>query len=626
MSKAGYIDFNREQKLFLSNSTLFEIIILNSMFGSIPLFMFKAIQIVANYFNTPTLLYSLLLIGFFSCSEVTSKEEFENAGGTFNYAISNEPAFLTPRNATDFYSSTLLNQIFEGLVTLDPKTLETKSELAKDWSISEDGKTIRFELRDDAYFHEHPSLPGENKLTPEDVIYSIELACTPYNNEASSAYYSIYKGLLAGADEFYNQESESISGLSVRGNTIEMKLLQRDVNFVDKLTQTAALIVSKKAIEAGLENELIGTGPFKFLENRNQKERKEIFLIKNDAYYGKDDQGYQLPYLDTLILKVESKRTEQLKMFKKEEIHLVEGLPPSKISSMLGKGKIEEFNTTPPKYVLTRKPLLATQYYYFNLMKPYFQDLKVRQAFNYAVDRNKIVSAILNNQAYSKGDGGIVPPAVFSGYNSKKVKQNGYTYQPQKAKRLFAQAGYPDGKDFPTIDLKFNIGTIHSAVANEIANQLKHTLNVNVNLEGVPFQEKLKNQRYGNGDLFRTSWIAEYYSPESFLMTAYGKTIPTDSLKPSMTNHSRYQNEAFNKAFDKAKGRTDIVERYKSFAEAESILMKDAPYIILWYEETIKIAYSKVRNLQLNVMNNYSFKKVYLKNWTESEWEIKKEQ
>ena len=286
-------------------------------------------------------------------------------------------------------------------------------------------------------------------------------------------------------------------------------------------------------------------------------------------------------------------------------------------------GRIDDFNSTPPKLVLRRKPLLATQYYHFNLLKEAFKDPRVRKAINYAVNRDEIVRNILNNQAYGSGDAGIVPPAAFNGYDSKSVKKVSYTYNPIKARELLAEAGYPDGEGFPPINLKFNLGTIHSAVADEFAKQMKKTLNINVNLDGMPFQNKLEDQMSANGDIFRTSWYADYYSPESFLMNAYGGIVPEDKNEPSLMNHARYVNEKFDEAFEKGQSSTDIVDRYKHFAEAERILMEDAPFIILWYEETIKVAYSRVRNLELNEMNYYSFKDVYIKDWTKKEWEDK---
>ncbi|PWH84970.1 ABC transporter substrate-binding protein [Brumimicrobium oceani] len=572
------------------------------------------------------LLIVLLLIFFTSCSENVKQKEFKYAGGTFNFAISNAPTTFIPRNVSDLYSSTLLNQIYEGLVELDPKTLETTAGLAKNWSVSDDGKTIRFELRDNVFFHAHPSISEENKFTAEDVIYSIELACRPYKNDFSNAYYSIYKGLLKGADEFHNLEADHISGLTVRGNSLEMELLERDANFINKLTQTNALIVSKKAIEAGLAENLIGTGPFKFHENRKKNQREEIVLVKNEFYYGKDKNGNSLPYLDTLVMKIEHQRIKQLELFENEEIHLIEGLPPGKVSEMLGEGKIGDFNSTPPKFILVRKPLLATQYYYFNLLKPEFQDVRVRKAINYAINRDAIISTILNYQAFKKGDGGLIPPSAFSGYKSESVAKHGYDFNVNKAQRLMRQAGYANGKDFPEIRLKYNEGTIHADVAKEVAKQLKENLNINLILQEVSFEEKLKDQKYANGDLFRSSWFAQYNSPESFLMTAYGKTVPKDSTKPSMTNYSRYQNERFDALFEQGKKSAEIVERFNSFNEAETILMQDSPYIILWYEETIKIIYSKVRNLKLNAMNSYSFRNVYLKEWSKKEWESKEKQ
>ena len=583
--------------------------------------MLKLFKIRPLLFQLKYIALFIAFIALYSCSNSGNKKKFEHAGGTFNFAISNEPTTHLPRNVSDLYSSYLLNQIYEGLVAFNPTTLEAEPCLAESWTISEDGKTVEFKLRDDVYFHNHKGIKEKNKLSTEDVIYSVELACKPFQNEESVAYSTVYKGLLKGAEEFYNQESDHIEGLSVKDNSVIFELVERDVNFINKLAQTTAAVVSKKIVEAGFETDLIGTGPFKFIEYSVVDDLTNIILLKNENYYLEDAQGNQLPYLDSLILIVESRSLRRLEMFENEEILLIDGLPPSRISMMLGEGKIEEFNSTPPKLILIRKPLLTTQYYHFNLLKEEFKDVRVRKAFNYAINRDAIVKNILNNQAYSKGDGGIVPPAAFSGYNTKMVKEHSYSYNPIKAKALLAEAGYANGKDFPNVNLKFNLGTIHSAVADEVAKQLKKVLNINVNLDGMEFQNRLRDQENANGQLFRTSWVTDYYSPESFLLNGYGKTVPADSSKPSLTNYARYTNPDFDIAFEKGRGSTDIVERYKHFAEAESILMDDAPFIILWYEETIKIAYSKVRNLHLNEMNHYIFKDVYLKEWTKKEWE-----
>ncbi|PKR80194.1 hypothetical protein CW751_11060 [Brumimicrobium salinarum] len=555
-----------------------------------------------------------------SCSNIGGNKEFEHAGGSFSMAMGNEPSTYLARNVSDVYTAIFLNQIYERLVTFDPQTLEVVPSLAKSWEISEDGKTIQLEIRDDVYFHPHDAFPQGIKLTPEDIVYSIELSCKPYKGNESYAYTIIYKGILKGADEFYQGKADNIEGLSIKDNTVTIELVERDINYLNKLALTNAAIVSKKVVEAGYETDLIGTGAFKYSQSQEVDGRVHMTLLKNNNYYGKDKAGNQLPYLDSLILKVEPRNLRQLEMFENNEIQLIDGLPPSRISMMLD-GKIDDFNSTPPKLILTRKPLLATQYYHFNLLREEFQDVRVRQAINYAINRDDIVRDVLNNQAFSKGNGGIVPPAAFSGYNSSMVKKHAYDYNPEKAKKLMAEAGYPNAEGFPSINIKFNIGSNHSAVADKIAKQLKKVLNINVSLDGLKFQDRLNDQENANGQIFRSSWFADYYSPESFLMSAFGGNVPQDPSEPSPSNHSRYKNDAYDAELIKAKSATDIIKRYEHFAAAERILMQDAPFVVLWYEETIKIIYSKVRNLHINEMNYYTFNEVYIKDWTKKEWE-----
>lgn len=557
---------------------------------------------------------------FSSCSENRGKR-FEHAGGTFAMALSHEPSTLKARNITDMYSASIVYQVLEGLVALDPTSLEPVPSLAESWEVSNDGRTIIFSIKENVHFHDNDLTGNDRVLTVDDIIYSIELACRNVMGEdPSSAYTSIYKPSLLGAQEFYEGSSESISGLKKEGRNLTMELTKPDVNFIDKLASANAVVVLQEAVEAGRESDLIGTGPFKFKQYRERDDNTEIVLVRNERYYMLDENGNSLPYLDTLLYVIESKSLRQLEMFEEGRLLLIDGLPPSRITSML-EGRMEDFNSTPPQLILRRKPLLATQYYEFNLLYEPFQDVRVRRALSHAVDRNAIVREVLNNQAHSIGDGGIVPPSAFNGYNASEVKKVSCSFDPEKARALLAAAGYPDGKGFPTLDLKFNIGTIHSGVADMFARQMKKHLNINVNLDGLTFEDKLSDQQHGRGTIFRTSWYADFYSPETFLMNMYGKVVPEDDSEPSTINMSRYRNDEFDKAFEAGQAAKDIAERYRHFVEAEKIMMKDAPIIPLWYEETIKIMYSKVRNLRLNEMNYYRFRDVYLKDWTEEEFQ-----
>lgn len=567
------------------------------------------------------LLTTLILAAIlYSCS-TDSEKQFEHAGGTFVFSLANEPTTLIARDVTDLYSAAVLNQCLEGLVSLDPKTLKPIPAIAESWEVSEDGLEITFLIRDDIYFHENSETQPNRKLTPEDVKYSIELACKKaQGKDASTAYNFLYKNLLVGAKEYREGTADEIAGLKTGKNTVTFSLIKFDANFIDKLASVNASVVLKEMVEAQKETQLIGTGPFLFQKYAEIDDQLCVLFKKNTNYYRYDEQGNQLPYLDSLIFIIEPKSLRQLEMFEEGKTHMIEGLPPSRITSML-QGRIEDFNSLPPKLVLKRKPLLATQYYHFNLTKELFKDVRVRKAINYAVDKKDILRSVLNNQAYGIGDAGLVPPMAFSGYKSNEIKEHGYTFNPEKAKKLLAEAGYPNGEGFPPINLKFNLGTLHSGVADRFAKHMKKYLNINVNIDGLSFEDKLRDQMYANGDLFRTSWYADYYSPETFLMNLYGASVPESLDEPSLFNHARYQNPKFDEKLEKGKQSRDLIERYNYFAEAEKILMDDAPLIILWYEETIKIAYSNVRNLNLNEMNYYSFRDVYFKDWTAEEYE-----
>ncbi|MFA5575217.1 MAG: peptide ABC transporter substrate-binding protein [Brumimicrobium sp.] len=565
-----------------------------------------------------------IIYGMFACSG-NDKLKFEHAGGTFSFPLKNMPVSHFPYNTIDIYSTTLLNQVYEGLVQRNPQTLQAEPSLASDWQVLDNGRKIQFTLRDDVYFHPHHAFDELIKLSPEDVVYSIELACTPVDgNKEPFSYSVIFKSQLIGAEDFYNGNADHIEGITVQGNVITLSLIEKDFDFIDKLALAQATIVSKEVSEAGYINDLIGTGPFKFNSYKEIDEgRTDIVLLRNENYYEVDNAGNQLPYLDSLVLVVEKSELKQLGYFQNDEIQLIESLPTSMISSMLGQGKIKEFNGTPPNLILIRNPLLGTSFIQFNLLEKALSDINVRKAINYAINRENIVQSILKNQAYGVGNAGLVPPAVFNGYNTKKVMENSYTFNPKLAKKLLADAGYPNGEGFPDISIKYVIGSRSSEVAKEISRQLEQNLNINVSMDGVDFKTLLEDQEKANGYLFMSGWFADYSSPEAFLFNSYGKNAPETASEPSQTNYTRYKNPQFDEIFENAKNANDIIEQYEYLAEAESIMMKDSPYIILWYEETIKVAYSKVRNLHLNAMNYYSLKDVYIKEWTKSEWEEK---
>lgn len=560
----------------------------------------------------------LLFLILSSCG--SDKKQFEFAGGSFKMALDNTPSTFIAREVNDVYSFELLSQVMEGLVSFNAEDLSLQPQIAEKWSISGDGTVFTFTIRDDIFFHDNPVFESmdDRKLTVDDVLFTFEKACKPNaEGNPTAAYLFLLSNQVKGAKEYYEGKAKSISGIKVKKNQFEITLKNPDRTYINKLANLSASIVSKKIVEANKETDVVGTGPFCFTK---PSDNETYILLKNQDYYMVDNKGNALPYLDSVVFYVQTRKLEQLEMFEQGKTLLISGLPTSRITEML-EGRISDFNAQPPLKELYNNPLLTTQYYFFNMNDPRFQDVRVRQAFNYAVDRKRLADNVLRNQYYEYGIYGITPPigSVFKGYNFSEIKKYGYDYNPEMAKKLLAEAGYPDGKGFGSVDLRLDISDLNTAVAEELADQIYQTLGINVNIDGSSFEQRNEDGNMGRGDMFRTAWVADYSSPETFLGNFYGKIVPKSKDEPSSGNQSRYVNPLFDKYFEQGRS-ADQKRRLELFSKAEIELMKNPPIIPLWYANDFTLSYSRVRNLKNNPMEFLDLRRVYIKEWTKEEY------
>ena len=560
----------------------------------------------------------LLILILTSCG--SDKKQFEFAGGSFKMALDNTPSTFIAREVNDVYSFELLSQVMEGLVSFNAEDLSLQPQIAEKWSINGDGTVFTFTIRDDVFFHDNPVFESmdDRKLTVDDVLFTFEKACQPNaEGNPTAAYLFLLSNQVKGAKEYYEGKAKSISGIKVKKNQFEITLLNPDQTYINKLANLSASIVSKKIVEANKETDVVGTGPFCFTK---PSEEDTYILLKNQDYYMVDNKGNALPYLDSVVFYVQTRKLEQLEMFEQGKTSLISGLPTSRITEML-EGRISDFNAQPPLKELYNNPLLTTQYYFFNMNDPRFKDVRVRQAFNYAIDRKRLADNVLRNQYYEYGIYGITPPigSVFKGYNFSEIKKYGYDYNPEMAKKLLAEAGYPDGKGFGSVDLRLDISDLNTAVAEELADQIYQTLGINVNIDGSNFEQRNEDGNMGRGDMFRTAWVADYSSPETFLGNFYGKIVPKSKDEPSSGNQSRYVNPLFDKYFEQGRS-ADTKKRLELFSKAEIELMKDPPIIPLWYANDFTLSYSRVRNLKNNPMEFLDLRRVYIKEWTKEEY------
>lgn len=565
-----------------------------------------------------------LLLG--SCNTEGTEEETSNDGakdtesaygGTLNLAIDDKIDAFNPKHIFALTAAQICAQMYSGLLRFDANTLEVKPDIASSWVISDDLLTYTFTLREDVKFQDHQCFEGGKgrSVTAEDFVETFHYYCKN-DGRNSPAYIQAFKGTVKGADDYFNGDAARIEGLSAEKNKLVIQLKEPRSTFLFKLANIFTVVLPQEAIDFNGTFAPVGTGPFMLKSMTDD----DIVLVKNPNYYEKDEDGVQLPYIDTVNFFYISNSAKQLEMFEDGQLHMIEGLPINKITKVVQENK-EDFSSTPPKYFLVNEPEMITQYYEFNVTRKPFDNKKVRQAIAHAINKNRIVQRVLNNQAYEAGNYGLTPPlSTFKGYDFAGIKEASQGYDPEKAKKLLAEAGYPNGKGFPTFKLLFNTGSIHSSVATEVSNQLKNTLNINMEIEGVSFNQKSMDAMFGRSDMVRGAWVADYPSPETFLSIAYGKTVPNNIAEPSHPNTMRYVNEQFDQNFENALKSPNEEESYKFFSEAEKVMMGDAVIIPLWYEERFKLKQAPVRNFETNSLNFIDLRKVYIKEWTEEEY------
>lgn len=559
-----------------------------------------------------------LAVFYTSCSDSNKRTETKVAkgnkvyGGTLRLNETEKLQTLFPASITDVISSHVANQIYEGLVKFNPKDLTIMPCLAEKWEVNPAGTTYIFHLRKGVLFHDNACFPeGKGReVKAADVIYSFKLLCT--DSKENVSFPASFKDRVVGANKFF-AESKSNPNADIEGikavddYTVSITLLAPSASFPYTLAMPTCVIVAKEAVEKYGSEMKVGTGPFVFVENESSE---NILLKRNDNYYGTDSLGNQLPFLDSIIISFLPTKKLELENFQNGTLSMVIGLPSESIKDMV-ENQIGDFQNRPPKYVLERSPEMITQYYEFNLSKEPFNNVKVRQAFSYAIDRNKIVEEVLKGEAYGPAVNGISPPS-FKGYDITKI--TGYDFNAEKAKKLLAEAGYPNGKGFPKIKIELNSGgSKHTNVVLEIQKQLMDVLNVNVDFEVVPLSQKLEDAKFARAEITRAAWVADFPSPESFLSIIYGASVPATLDQPSYPNYTRYKNPEFDKLYEAGKSSKTEEESYANFMKAEQIAMNDAPLLVLWYDENYRLIKSSVHNFFSNPMRYKDYSQVYLK-------------
>ena len=486
--------------------------------------------------------------------EETSSEGPSTLSTTKFVRLYVDPPTLDPHVTTDATSAQIIVEVFGGLVTIDPN-LDIVPDLAESWDISGDGRVYTFHLRPDAVFHDG------KPVTAHDVIWSLERVTNPLTE---SPVVDQYLGDIVGVDEKVAGDAPTISGVRfIDEHTVEITIDEAKSYFLAKLTYPTGFVLDKENVEDNPRNwfrEPNGTGPFRLTEYRVGETLK---LGRNESYH------LGAPKLEEVELILSG--GTQLLMYENDEIHIA-GVSLADLDRLSDPDNelYPDLRTAPPNF--------SVNYIGLNVNEPPLDDVKVRQALNFAIDKQEIASIVLGDLVVPAD--GILPPN-FPGYDESV---SGYQFDPLRAKQLLEESKYGDDlANIPpiTITTPGSFGANVSLDMEVVLQMWERNLGITAEFQQTEFATFLKDLHKGRFQMFDIGWIADYPDPENFLDILFHSD--------SSNNHTHYSNPEVDALLMKARVETDEAARYELYNQAEQMILDDAPWVPLWFDGESKL-------------------------------------
>ncbi|MFZ4741848.1 MAG: ABC transporter substrate-binding protein [Bacteroidales bacterium] len=533
-----------------------------------------------------TILCLLLLI---SCNHPDYKN---NTKKVFRYNESAGITSLDPAFSKDQSNIWVCNQLYNGLVQLDEQ-LKVQPCIASHWSISADGKTYTFIIRNDIYFHKSSIFKDSTrKVVANDFVYSFNRIV---DEKIASPGAWIFN--------YVKKENGKYAFIAHNDSTLEVKLNHSFPPFLGLLSMQYCSVIPHEAIDyygKDFRKNPIGTGAFQL---KLWKEGVKLVLLKNTNYFEFEDTT-RLPYLDAIAITFIIDKQSVFLEFIKGNIDFMSGIDASYKDELLTvNGQLNPKYKN--KFQLISQPYLNTEYLAF-LMDTTHSELKnnpvkykaVRQAINYGFDRVKMMRYLRNNIG-TPALYGFIPKGLPS-FDTAKVK--GYDYQPDKSRKLLADAGFANGEGLGDITLSTTASYLD--LCKYIQNQLTEIglkIKIDVNPPAT-LREMIAKSKI---PFFRGSWIADYPDAENYLSLFY-----SPNFCPIGPNYTHFSNKNFDLIYNKAQNEVNDSIRYNYYNQMDQIIMNEAPVVVLYYDQVLRFVQNNIQGLGSNPMNLLTLKKV----------------
>ena len=524
-------------------------------------------------------LTSIILAG---CGSGTKKNAAGENLKILKITVGSEPEDVDPHVVTGVPEHHIIAALTEGLVAEDPVDLHPVPGVAEKWEVSEDGKIYTFHIRENAKWS------NGDPVTANDFAKSYKRILTP----ALASKYAYMLFVMEGAEDYSTGKLKDFSKVGVKAQderTLQISLNAPTPYFLSLLNHYTWFPVHIATVEKhdGMtkrgsgwtkpEN-FVGNGPFIL---KSWQLGRKLVVEKSSTYW--DAKTTKLDEIHFFAIELE---TTQENAFRAGQLHNIYNLHIDKVATYKKEHADE----------LRIKPHLASYFYRFNVNKKPCDDVRVRKALAMAIDRESIVKNVTKGEQMASTF--FTPPGV-AGYTARaRFKED-----IEEAQKLLAEAGYPNGEGFPSLELLYNTTEGHRIIAEAIQQMWKKNLNINVTLQNQEWKVYLDRQREMDYQISRAGWTGDYPDPNTFLdmWTSW-----------SQQNQTGWADPKYDELIRKAAATKDSSARLEVFQEAEEILMDQLPIIPIYIYTRVYALHPAVKNWHANILDHHPWKHIDL--------------
>ncbi len=484
----------------------------------------------------------------------------EKLATSLNWNLGTEPPTLDPQLATDTTSVDVDSALFLGLTGTDPKTSEVIPELATEWSVSGDGLVWTFKLRNDvnwvSYDPATKKATEERKVTAHDVEYGVKRCINP--ETASDYAYVLY--IIKNGEAVNSGESTDLGSIGVKAiddTTVEFTLEQPAGYFPSIASMWVAFATPKEVIDAHGDKwteagNMWSNGAY--LLDTWEHDNK-LVLVKNPYYYGAKDVT-----LETINCVMVTEASTAFAMYENGELDVAD-VPLEDIDRVKADPELSK--------ELYIAPRLCTYYYGFNVTKTPTDNVLVRKALSYAVDRQKLIDTVLKGG--QKPANSFACPGIFgSPWDNPDYK--GPHFDADLARSYLAEAGYPGGAGFPEMTLMFNTSESHQKIAQFIQAGWKEHLGVDIKMANQEWGVYLDTLTEDSPQVWRLGWCADYTDQNNWVHEVFNPRVGANRAKWSVDDPAAIE---FMSLTEGAAAETDPEKRKEMYLRAETILCEE---------------------------------------------------